>query len=93
MAAWEGIHSCNRVAAVPTTRPWTKQCVCTICSELFGLRRLNSPELLADCWLVFPSALPDPVALSLLEAQKDVNFGMGSLSRLQTQCMCETVAE
>lgn len=93
VAAREGIRSCSRVAAEPTTRPWTNQCVCTICSELFGLRRLNSPELVADCWLVFPSALPDPVAFSLSEPQKDVNFGMGSLSRLQTRCMCETVPE
>lgn len=54
MAAWEGSHSCSRVvAAVPPTCPWTQQCVCTVCSELFGLHRLNSPELLADCWLVF----------------------------------------
>lgn len=93
MAAWEGIHSCSRIAAVPTTCPWTSQCACSICSELFGLHHLNSSELLADSGLVFPSALCDPVAFPLSEPRKDVNFGMESLSTLQTQCMCETVAE
>lgn len=88
VAAWEGIRSCSRVPAVPSTCPWTNQC-----SELFGLHRLNSPELLADCWLVLPGDLPDPVAFPLSEPRKDVNFGMGSLSTLQTRCMCQTVAE
>lgn len=68
MAAWEGIHSCSRVAAVPTTCPWTNQCVCTVWSE--HLHRLNSPGLLADCWLVFPSAFPDPVSFPILRAPK-----------------------
>lgn len=67
-APWEiRSHSFTPVLAAD---PWRNLLVCYISFELLSLHCLNSPGLLAVCLLVFPTALPDPVAFPLLQSPK-----------------------